>query len=224
MYKQPLIQTLDPSKLRPSDFVDMSGNRHTTTVYTPDSNFIVPAYYPATKESKYRPFPRHTCGFFYYHSPSNLPPTAGELRFRITHTSDPTSFADGQDLQRRSSTPWGISLIRIASLDSLMGLRELLVSEQLVAQTLMEKCYSMISSGDSKSLMGSATSGRGTYLHSLDQSFIIWFGEPHTRLFAVGKGKILNIPMDRWDHFVDSRIPESEGRARRPYQGRRLYL
>ncbi|KAG6860434.1 hypothetical protein C0995_011202 [Termitomyces sp. Mi166 len=61
-------------------------------------------------------FPSKTRGFLYCHHDPRLPPTTGEVRFRVTETSDPTCFQNGTDLMRPDgSLPWSISLLQLRS-------------------------------------------------------------------------------------------------------------
>ncbi|KAG6883713.1 hypothetical protein C0992_008034, partial [Termitomyces sp. T32_za158] len=64
--------------------------------------------------SKYLRFPPKTQGFLYYHCHPHLPPTTGEIRFRVTESSDPTYFHNGTDLVRADGVlPWSIPLDRL---------------------------------------------------------------------------------------------------------------
>ncbi|EIM83388.1 uncharacterized protein STEHIDRAFT_159969 [Stereum hirsutum FP-91666 SS1] len=122
-----VIQTLDQSRLKPSDFQDISGLKsfylsttfdneglsqkwemrytHYTTHGKPPRKFEVP-------------FPEGTHGFLYYRPTNLLSPTrntqpsdgpAGQVYFRITKDNDPASFASGRDLmQRNGDVPWYI--------------------------------------------------------------------------------------------------------------------
>ena len=49
----------------------------------------------------------------YYYVPAHSPPLAGELRFRITSSRDPASFATGADLLTERSMPWKYPLYKM---------------------------------------------------------------------------------------------------------------
>ncbi|KAG6877534.1 hypothetical protein C0992_009734 [Termitomyces sp. T32_za158] len=71
-------------------------------------------------------FPSKTQGFLYYHCHPHLPPTTGEIRFRVTESFDPTYFHNGTDLVRADGAlPWSIPLNRLtlvhAPLKELLG-------------------------------------------------------------------------------------------------------
>ncbi|KAG6875518.1 hypothetical protein C0993_008848, partial [Termitomyces sp. T159_Od127] len=55
-----------------------------------------------------------TRGFLYYHRHPFLPLTTGEIRFRVTESSDPTCFQNGTDLTRSDGAlPWSLPVIRL---------------------------------------------------------------------------------------------------------------
>jgi hypothetical protein len=75
---------------------------HNKTVITPqlsyDSTFQTDGY-------QGRPYPPDTNAFLYYTTPLGRPRIAGELRFRVISSDDP-SFASGSDLLRTNGQPW----------------------------------------------------------------------------------------------------------------------
>jgi hypothetical protein len=111
------------------------------------------------------PFPAATTGFLYYHQ--NSVPASGEVRFRITPSDDPAAFASGTDLLMPHSIPWGIPLVGIAkrtSPPSHVGLKELLLRDNLVTTTTMDECARMKVSRGSR------------MIHSLGQPFFANLG------------------------------------------------
>lgn len=110
-----LIETLDPAHLRPSDFHDISGER--TPIYRhptiTDHTAWAPRY-SSPRISPIIPFPPNTHGFLYYTSlasarppvPDNRSSELGQIRFRITPSSDPSSFAHGKDLLMPNGLTW----------------------------------------------------------------------------------------------------------------------
>ncbi|KAG6853273.1 hypothetical protein C0991_005544 [Blastosporella zonata] len=91
--------TLNPKHLKPSDFVDLSGSKHHPRFPT---NYM---FYAGTLQNPIA-FPSNTRGFMYYYRDPALPPTSGEIRFRLTSGSDPATFRDGSDLQNPTGATW----------------------------------------------------------------------------------------------------------------------
>ncbi|KAF8884625.1 hypothetical protein BD779DRAFT_1536154 [Infundibulicybe gibba] len=126
-----VISTLDQRMLRHSDFCDISNL--TTSVVTIRSSTLGCARlkYCASRKrgEKFRDltFPVGTHGFFYYYSPPGLPYFAGEVRFRITPSTDPASFATGVDL----STPTDSGLVTPAMLQHCETMARKLVKKHL---------------------------------------------------------------------------------------------
>ncbi|KAI0044840.1 hypothetical protein FA95DRAFT_1608239, partial [Auriscalpium vulgare] len=119
------IQTLDPSKLIPSDFIDLSGrNRVTYNARLADNSRIrnVAAISYAYSAGNNARFPTDTRGFLYFHAPSC------EVRFRLT-SKDPRHFAEGTDLELPSGEPWCFRRIVLATQARAAGFRALLVQE-----------------------------------------------------------------------------------------------
>lgn len=115
-----VIRTLDPTHLQASDFYDISG--------VPFAGFNVdPNIFPSGVNrstiiyAEYRafaskmPFPAGTHGFLYCSVDSSASPAGspdavtnppGQIRFRITPSSDPATFAAGRDLQLPTGLAW----------------------------------------------------------------------------------------------------------------------
>jgi hypothetical protein len=84
------LNTLNPARMTPADYVDLSGRGrvHGATFWTPRK---------AGSEAELH-FPRQTQGFFYYVPGPVHAPVAGEVRFRITSNAEPATFGHGHDL------------------------------------------------------------------------------------------------------------------------------
>ncbi|SJL06945.1 uncharacterized protein ARMOST_10287 [Armillaria ostoyae] len=63
----------------------------------------------------------------------DLPTTAGQLRFRLTPTSNPSLFESGPDLLKPNGTPWAISVAR------LFGLQDAYYAHRLLEDGLVTK-------------------------------------------------------------------------------------
>ncbi|KII89562.1 hypothetical protein PLICRDRAFT_53942 [Plicaturopsis crispa FD-325 SS-3] len=128
------ISTLDPRKLRTSDFQDLSGQRR---VQIP---LVLPGFEPAYAQlylaNTVGGTPRGTHGFLYYDAGGGdaAQGTPGEVRFRVTESSDPASFPHGQDMPKYLSSfePWSLPLTHIAHIRLHCALRVLLEKDGLV--------------------------------------------------------------------------------------------
>ncbi|PBK71655.1 hypothetical protein ARMSODRAFT_1016663 [Armillaria solidipes] len=131
----PHIQTLNPKALTESDFRDLSGKK---SLSSPGHWF----HYVRIKPKTYVPFPDKTTGFLYYWTHSDLPATAGQVRFRLTSTNDPSLFESGSDLHKLDGTPWAIPLgrlLRVHGSDS--GYVQMLLDDGLVSKDLIRSKY-----------------------------------------------------------------------------------
>ena len=80
-------------------------------------------------------FPALARGFLYYKLPALAPPHAGQIRFRITPSSDPASFVDGYDLPHSvNPLPWSILLRRVVHPRYYIALLSQLRHDGLVAE------------------------------------------------------------------------------------------
>ncbi|KAA1469291.1 hypothetical protein DENSPDRAFT_596019 [Dentipellis sp. KUC8613] len=125
---RPWFTTLDPTRLSPSDFCDISGVQLARPLPTMPSGKEMAFEYTSFGGPR-TSFPPHTHGFFYY-----IPaPTddIGELRFRITPDNNPEGFARGHDLLLPSGIPWVVRSI-FFSTQHAEGLCEVLLRDGLV--------------------------------------------------------------------------------------------
>ena len=158
-----IVRTLDRTKLTPRDYIDISRIARPRITFAPLS--------PAPHEDSNLPhvqinagplnegFPPNTAGFLYYHVPPYSPPLAGEVRFRITPSSDPASFAAGSDLLMENGLPWRILLLYMAAKDSFGGLCATLLRDQLVTPQLLDTAASaaaIMPQGDDRLQPGSS--------------------------------------------------------------------
>ena len=135
------MPTLNPSKIRAKDYVDLS-NR--IFVYlkkrrNEKQERAVSAIYYRRGEPEGReptpedhvPFPAGTRGFFYWTANPRLTPLGGEIRFRITNSSFVDSMAIGWDLLGPDGySPWRMSVLQIAN----TPLVDYLMSEMLISR------------------------------------------------------------------------------------------
>ncbi|PPR01580.1 hypothetical protein CVT24_005871 [Panaeolus cyanescens] len=126
--------------------------------------------YMYTSEAKDIPFPPGTRGFLYYHLPPGRPPFSATVRFRVTPSPDPASFADGYDLpiplsHQHVPGPWQLRIPKLVVRRGASPLVDLLQSEGLLHPTTIEcvkRNYDM------------AKFGRNShFLYTLEDPFII---------------------------------------------------
>ncbi|KAG6908768.1 hypothetical protein DXG01_003380 [Tephrocybe rancida] len=104
-----VFSTLDPRRLRTSDFLDLSHTRDPTVNHNAR----------LTYDSASRlPFPPATQGFLYLHHDPSFPPLDAEIRFRVAHSNAPAQFQTGKDFVGRDGKTWKIPVLRLAQLSS----------------------------------------------------------------------------------------------------------
>ncbi|KZP22827.1 hypothetical protein FIBSPDRAFT_930975 [Athelia psychrophila] len=130
------IQTLDPSKLQPSDYVSLAGAR--LKCFTSDSTFMLSYFRRRLDRQRQQciPFPENSSGFLYLSSPADVPQSAWQIRFRVTDSNSLQSFKSGADLLRPDQKPWHILARSLGSKDH-AALWELLLQDGLVDDTLL---------------------------------------------------------------------------------------
>ena len=174
------IRTLNPAKLTPQDHV--ISLQPESALYGHDScgialrvrlrelNDILPRVH--MRHTSLPPSPGHSAdtlgGFLYYHQPPRAPPLAGMLRFRLTASNDPATFASGVDILTRRGIPWYIPLPSIASRKTYELIRRLLTD---VDETVTPQVMELAARYSSRFTTGHV---RGTrYLHSFGQTFYL---------------------------------------------------
>jgi hypothetical protein len=131
------FSTLTPSKLLPSDWLEISGKSDGRVRYD-----HAPAASPtcclnfrhggALSNGDCRPvFPPRTRGFLYTHTVPGHP-AAGEVRLRLVRTADPARFGEGRDLVMASGLPWALPLPMLGGTLKYETLRACLVREGFV--------------------------------------------------------------------------------------------
>ena len=113
----------------------------------------------------------------------------GEVRLRITSSSDPASFAAGSDLLTPLGLPWKIPLLYMALGKRYATLRTLLLQEDLVAPQHLETAAAVaetlrVTDHRRHDFVGKY---RTSIVGSLRQAFIVRFGLFNGALLVVGK-------------------------------------
>ena len=140
------IRTLDPSKLVEDDYIDFSLKvRPALGILLRRDLSSDPSYQRPFRSADFSAhlwssdrFPPGTHGFLYYHVPPCSSPLSGELRFRLTPSRDPASFAEGSDLFTERSMPWRYPLYKIVHRVYWTDIVALLLQDGLVSQHTLD--------------------------------------------------------------------------------------
>ncbi|PBK60987.1 hypothetical protein ARMSODRAFT_1026066 [Armillaria solidipes] len=133
----PRIQTLNPEALTQSDFRDLSGKLSDLSL---GNRFQYAQPSSSTGGRINIAYPNKTAGFYYYWTHPDLPATAGQLRFRITPTNDPSLFESGSDLLKPNGIPWLVSVGKLLNLPNTSYLHKLL-KDGLVSKDMISSKY-----------------------------------------------------------------------------------
>lgn len=136
------------------------------------------------------PFPAKARGFLYYHSPPHgIPQAAGEIRFRLTPSDDPSSFAEGTDLKLSDGATWKEPLLSIAKgvtkPSSRYGaISNFLLDDGLVTAELLNKCNEITERA------GFGLHRDSRIIHSLGQLFPINFSITRFQVCVLTEDKL----------------------------------
>ncbi|KAK0215493.1 hypothetical protein IW262DRAFT_1465135 [Armillaria fumosa] len=136
--KSPQLRTLDPRTLSPQDFRDIS-NQIVFRFPGAKRSHIHYERKQIDGKSIYKPFPDKTKGFLYYWTHPDLPPTSGQIRFRITKTQNPQDFDGGRDFCLPSGIPWHSTLAYLAGNKNYADVCDILVRDGLVSRDVIEQ-------------------------------------------------------------------------------------
>ncbi|KAJ7877501.1 hypothetical protein B0H13DRAFT_1893179 [Mycena leptocephala] len=177
-----IISTLNPARINPADYLDLSHLR-SLSIRFPESPSQKPGSInyqwqnPGTKSERI-PFPSRSTGFMYYHRDRRAAPLEGSIRFRVVSDNAPSSFRDGRDLLLPSGSPWQISLVQIASLQAYSPICDQLLHENLATPAQLSQC---------RSLFGDRRIDPALTLFRLTQEFPFKFSMGGLCLMAVGE-------------------------------------
>ncbi|GLB38767.1 hypothetical protein LshimejAT787_0506320 [Lyophyllum shimeji] len=153
------VRTLRRDQLQSEDFVDVSDSKTRTILLGPEKLAAKIGYEPDQTHKRgvgrRLSFPPDARGFLYYHCDPSFPPTAGEIRFRLTPDDNPATFEHGTDLIDRDGLPWSIPLWKIANTASL---KEQVIRDELVQPELMRAVEKVMSEYNSELVQGGTTS------------------------------------------------------------------
>ncbi|KAF8074061.1 hypothetical protein FPV67DRAFT_784793 [Lyophyllum atratum] len=158
------LRNLDPQRIQPQDFIDISNYKQPRVMVGSHRGYLryTTVQVETSRGSKPVPFPPKSHGFLYYHHDPKLPPTTGEVRFRLTSHDDPAQFHRGDDLIGAHGGPWAIGVLAMTKA-YLEPFRIRLLKDNLFDSDLMR----LIQDNASRYRFYP----KGTYLHSLEQPF-----------------------------------------------------
>ncbi|KAG6828628.1 hypothetical protein H0H92_007220 [Tricholoma furcatifolium] len=202
------ISTLDPKKLQSSDFIDFSGRRAPCIEFLQCGSCEIRYAW----QLKLIPFPPSARGFLYYHIHPHLPPTCGQVRFRLTASNDPSTFADGTDLLGIDGAPWSMqtSLLMFPHYDAL---RRRLLRDRLVRRSFSETL---------KQLQMTFKLSRSSFreMNYLEQPFMLDMSLHNMRFRLLTPSDVRYMLLV--DLFVDTREFQTHDVRPCPYKGRLL--
>ncbi|TFK46208.1 hypothetical protein OE88DRAFT_1043726 [Heliocybe sulcata] len=217
-----LLRTLDQTRLDVGDFVDITGEveKSVRSAAAPEQ----PSFHMGYSQSgpKHIPFPPDSQGFIYWHLEPDAPPVSGQLRFRTTASSDPTSFPSGRDLQLPDGRTWNISLFEIARRSKYSCLRAHLLSEELVTAEVLDTGLNICGLEGTRTVHPGPSS---LLIWKFGQSFLVDFQSPGVGLWIMGSSAAERLRLERLFSF---RMNDSgsTGRIRSvdytPFTGRAL--
>ncbi|KAJ7183951.1 hypothetical protein C8R46DRAFT_521085 [Mycena filopes] len=140
--KTPLLSTLNPLSLQPSDYFDLSGHRQRAIAFENTLESTNPTIiYRRDAQGRVLPFPAQSAGFLYFHRERDAAPLEGSLRFRVSENAPPSSFEAGQDLLLPTGSPWQLILPQVLqSQSTLQTLGEQLLRENLITTDQVSGC------------------------------------------------------------------------------------
>lgn len=210
-----VIQSLDPTRLSQSDFIDLNLSKmlHVSTTVSirhphSQADSKLPTFSIAfnTNDEKHRSFPADTRGFFYFvPAPHPSVHLASEVRFRITRDHDPSSFQGGSDLLLPNMTPWRIPLVVLARRSRYSGLRHLLLQDGLTTTLSLSHCAAL----------GYSIGPKSHVIHSLGQLFALNFHENRCTVHLASADSLHKFQY----HFFGERRGRGVSRVR-PYAGK----
>lgn len=108
-----ILSTLHPDHITSKDFIDVSRWTNNSFLFpTIHQKLLLDYQCQPGPGSQHPTLPHPTHGFLYYRKPHPLPEFMGHLRFRVTASSDPSTFKEGHDLLLLPSrVPWKFPIL-----------------------------------------------------------------------------------------------------------------
>ncbi|KAI1781645.1 hypothetical protein LXA43DRAFT_908147 [Ganoderma leucocontextum] len=219
------IRTLNPARLTPDDYLDFSSRGHPHLgVVLPftDRPAYRPRLYATPSEWSSGVFPPGTHGFLYYHVPPNSPPLAGELRFRLTSSRNPSSFGTGSDLLTEQGMPWSYPLWKLLCREECREITSLLVQDGLVSQRTLNiaaEGAALLRKGPTMTGESSKKISKSPVLSTFGQTFDFRYGMGWNRLYLLAGRDAIVRQSFRWIVMFQVRV---DGKIAHycPFEGR----
>ncbi|KAF5342200.1 hypothetical protein D9611_001986 [Ephemerocybe angulata] len=193
------VKNLDPKRLHISDIIDLNGPVLPTVKFG--------ATLRASQQLDYlwkTPFPPNSRGFLYYHSRPDLPPAAGEIRFRVVDSRSASHsaadlFANGRDLlDHTGGKPWRIHMLQLYATQKYAPFRQLLRTQGLLDAAWDRKAEEQVSAVNLNNL------GRSTILDTISDTFVIQLPILTLRLIFIHDECIVPASQVAWNlHWRD---------------------
>ncbi|GJE95627.1 hypothetical protein PsYK624_118130 [Phanerochaete sordida] len=191
------LPTLDYRKLTPECHIDLSTQVQRQLKLTQDitqslepfqrapscsTTISFGAPYPWWRNLQ---FPPGTSGFLYFQPPhEGLHPLSGQVRFRVTSSASPSSFASGHDLLQPHGMPWAVRLLPLEG--AAPPLSALLVRDGLLAPDALAQCDVLTQAMDADP-------------QRRPRELLCAFGQPFAlRLKRQGRTDVLDGPLETW--------------------------
>ncbi|KAJ6578860.1 hypothetical protein DFH09DRAFT_348953 [Mycena vulgaris] len=201
------VTTLDPARISPSNFFDISQSSLRSEFRKMSSKQVSDAHsrqFGNQISTSSTPFPPETRGFLYYHSPPNQSPLAGGIRFRVATDADQRSFVEGHDLLINSGLPWNIPIWELCTLRQYGKLRKILISDGFAPRELISASEAAQVCRDS------------VFVTALGQPWAVSWKWEYSRVYIVAPGRPPVATLIRHPWFSHSSVFKS------PYLGRGL--
>ncbi|EIW62438.1 uncharacterized protein TRAVEDRAFT_68880 [Trametes versicolor FP-101664 SS1] len=124
-------------------------------------------------------------GFLYYHLAPNVPALSGQVRLRITGSSDPALASSGEDLLRTDHLPWRIPVTSLVHRKRYKALFRRMLDDGLLSEHVLRA----ISSLPPGTTQVNARSSRIS--HALGQPFLLRFGVTTQPFNFIGADTVL---------------------------------
>lgn len=203
-----VVKTLNPERLTRGDWIDLANTTGPAVTFAGGDKLVQLHHGGFVSDGKYlnTPFPPDARGFLYYHTPPDLPPMAGELRFRMTTSDDPSSFLAGSDMLGVHGNPWNIRIARISATETMTPVRRLLLQEGLIDDHALESV---------KTIAGAIKRFHNDdgILYALKQPFTVKYESRDIRLVSAGPEHCIKFAIQGIGREMRG------GVIRRPYSG-----
>lgn len=214
------LRTLDQDKLTAEDYVDLSDSCALAVYYKCVSLPMalskklpgIISYAVREGGKEYTSFPVNTRGFFYY-LPHPRSPLGGSIRFKVTQTTDPARFREGQDLLDEHGTTWTFPLLAALHLDRYAVLRERMLKSGIVTPELLAQHAELLDTAH-RWFLGAHVQ----YVNEAREPFYVDLADWKQKVFVPGDRGLFSLALKTL--FV---APHAESDVRKPDNARWPY-